>query len=65
MRNNMCDIKYMRLSTGLSQSKFANVLGIPVANIQKWEQGVSSPPDYVVKLIERDLKHKGLIVKDE
>ncbi|MBO4847297.1 MAG: helix-turn-helix domain-containing protein [Lachnospiraceae bacterium] len=54
-------IKEMREKTYLSQSKFANLLGIPVANISKWEQGVSSPPDYVLKLIQYYLEHQNLI----
>lgn len=54
-------IKEMREKTYLSQSKFANLLGIPVANIAKWEQGVSSPPYYVLNLIQYYLEHQNLI----
>lgn len=57
-------IKDMRLQTGLSQSKFAKLLDIPVANIQKWEQGVCNPPEYVIGMIERILKLEGLIKVD-
>ena len=46
-------IKMFRRSMGFSQNKFSEYTGIPVANIQKWEQGVTSPPDYVVYLIAR------------
>lgn len=58
----MITIKDLRIATGLSQNKFAVLLEIPVANIQKWEQGVSAPPEYVLKLIQRDLIHKGYTV---
>lgn len=58
----MITIKDLRIATGLSQNKFAVLLEIPVANIQKWEQGVSAPPEYVLKLIRRDLIHKGYAV---
>lgn len=54
-------IREMRQRTGLSQSKFAKVLNIPVANIARWEQGVATPPYYVVELIEYRLRHDGLI----
>ena len=54
-------IKEMRQQTYLSQSKFAELLCIPVANIMKWEQGVSSPPDYLISLIEYKLRHIGLV----
>ena len=56
------DIKDLRLRTNLSQTKFADVVGIPVRTIQKWEQGERTPPDYVVKLIEYFLINEGLIV---
>lgn len=55
------NIKDLRLLTNLSQSKFADVVGIPVRTIQKWEQGDRVPPDYVVKLIEYFLKNERLI----
>lgn len=55
------DIKALRSQTNLSQSKFANAVGIPVRTIQKWEQGERVPPDYVVKLIEYFLKKERLI----
>lgn len=40
----------------MSQSEFANYLEIPIVNIQHWEQGVSNPPEYVLRLINRLLK---------
>lgn len=54
-------IKEMREKTGLSQSKFAKILEIPTINISRWEQGVSKPPSYVEKLIEKELRHIGLL----
>jgi DNA-binding transcriptional regulator YiaG len=55
------DIKALRTRTNLSQSKFANAVGIPVRTIQKREQGKQVPPDYVVKLLEYFLKKERLI----
>ena len=60
----MNTIKALRDTTGMSQSKFALYLGIPVANIQHWEQGKTNPPDYVASLISRVMKNDGYI-KDE
>ena len=54
-------IKEMREQTYLSQSKFAKLLDIPVANISRWEQGKAAPPDYVLKLIESKLETMGLL----
>lgn len=52
-------IKNMRTYLGMSQAKFAEHLGIPVHNIQKWEQGVNQAPEYVVHLIAELLKAWG------
>ena len=38
-------VREIRAVLGLSQQKFADYFGIPVANIQHWEQGISTPPD--------------------
>ena len=57
-------IKELRNSTGMSQSKFALYLGIPVANIQHWEQGKTTPPDYVTSLISRVMKSDGYIEEE-
>ncbi len=37
--------------TGLSQSKFSAKFGIPVRILQQWEQGISSPPEYLVRMM--------------
>ena len=54
-------IKELRSTTQMSQNRFATYLGIPVANIQHWEQGVTTPPDYLVSLISRVMKYDGYI----
>ena len=54
-------IQELRKSTELSQSKFARHLEIPVSTLQHWEQGFRTPPDYVVKLIEKVLRYDGLL----
>lgn len=60
----MNTIKELRSTTGMSQSKFAIYLGIPVANIQHWEQGITTPPDYVTSLISRVMKSDGYIEEE-
>lgn len=54
-------IKEMRKRTYLSQNKFAKLVGIPVANIARWEQGGAKPPEYVEKLVEFYLRQKRLL----
>lgn len=51
-------IKQLRESTKLSQQKFADKFNIPVANIQKWEQGINKPLDYVVSMIQIILEYE-------
>ena len=46
-------LREIRDFTGLSQQKFADSLGIPVATYRKWEQGEARPAPYVTRLIFR------------
>ena len=57
-------IRELRNTTNMSQNRFAAYLGIPVANIQHWEQGVSTPPDYLVALISRVMRYDGYIRRE-
>ena len=60
----MYTIKEIRNSTGLSQSKFAAALNIPVRTIQKWERGGSQCPEYVVELIAYRVQHDPLFRRE-
>ncbi|MCR5652153.1 MAG: hypothetical protein K6F86_13345 [Lachnospiraceae bacterium] len=60
----MNTIKELRNTTQMSQNRFATYLGIPVVNIQHWEQGVTTPPNYLVALISRVMKNDGYISND-
>ena len=44
-------IKELRKKTGLSKSKFSAKFGIPVRTLQQWEQGISAPPEYLVRMM--------------
>ena len=46
-------IKELRKITGLSQSEFAKKFHIPVGTLAHWEQGVRTPPEYVVYMLSR------------
>ena len=50
------DCKKERKERGMTQAQWAKYLGIPVRNIQFWEQGVRKPPEYVAGLIMRILE---------
>lgn len=49
-------VREIRYQLGWSQRKFAEYFGIPVVNVQHWEQGVAKPPAYVVQMLERIVK---------
>ena len=46
-------IKQLRKSTGLSQTKFGELFGIPMRTIQNWESGEREPAEYIVNMMER------------
>ncbi len=49
-------ITEIRNLTGLKMTKFAELYGIPYRTLQDWESGRSSPPAYVLPLLERCVK---------
>ena len=58
-------IKELRKETGLSQSKFAAKFGIPVRTLQQWEQGISAPPEYVVRMMAYIMELEKMGEKDD
>lgn len=46
-------IKQLRARTGLSQQKFGMLFKISAINISNWEQGVTTPPEYVIYMLDR------------
>lgn len=49
------EVKEIRKQTGMSQSEFAKRFNIPVGTLAHWEQGVRTPPDYVIGMIKEIL----------
>ena len=49
------NISELRKSINMTQVEFASKYGIPVRTIQKWERNGSTPPDYVVNLVEKNI----------
>ncbi len=50
------DIREMRAVLGDTQSEFADRYHIPFRTIQNWETGVRKPPEYIMSLLERQVK---------
>ncbi len=48
----MTDIKKLRKKMGLSQVKFANLLGVNVLTVRRWEKGITKPSQMAQKLLK-------------
>lgn len=48
----------IRTGTGLTQEAFALKYNIPVRTLQEWEQGRSTPPDYVLNLLKKEINNE-------
>ncbi len=55
------EIKELRVSMGLSQQKLSDLLEIPLRTIEAWERGLRVPPDYVQRLVLKEMRR----IKDE
>lgn len=49
-------INEIRTLTGLSRVRFAERYGIPLRTVEDWESGRSTPPEYIVPLLERAVR---------
>lgn len=45
------DVKAIREKTGLSQARFALVMGVSVRTLQNWEQGYRTPQGPAISLL--------------
>ena len=54
-------IKELRESTGMSRKDFSEHTGIPVRTLEDWEAGRRTPPEYIPRLIEYQLKYEELM----
>ena len=46
-------IQEIRKMTGMSRAAFSERYGIPKRTLENWENGVATPPDYVIKMLDR------------
>ena len=56
-------IRRLREQTGMTRKDFSIHIGIPLRTIEDWEAGRRTPPEYVPRLIEYQLKYEELIGK--
>ena len=50
------EIREMRMELGDTQREFADRYHIPFRTIQNWENGVRKPPEYIMNLLEHQVK---------
>lgn len=58
------EVRELRLQTGLSQSKFANMFDIPIATLKDWEQERRTPPAYVINMMRTILEYNGMLIDE-
>lgn len=56
------DVIDSRIKSGLSQAQFAQLLGISVRTLQKWEQGVREPSGAAKSLLKIAQKHPEVLL---
>jgi DNA-binding transcriptional regulator YiaG len=54
----MMEIKELRKQTGLSQSEFAKKFHLSIRTLQRWEQGQTDTPEYVLYMIHMILEYE-------
>ena len=57
------DIAELRAKLGLSQARFAAILGISLDNLQNWEQGRREPTGPAKVVLKIALKHPRLLLE--
>ena len=55
------DVKRIRARYGLSQERFAQLLGISVATLRNWEQGRRKPDGPTMALLRIAARHPGIL----
>ena len=58
-------IKNLRESVNMNRKEFSEHTGIPVRTLEDWEAGRRTPPEYIPRLIEYQLKYEELVGKED
>lgn len=54
-------LKELRKSIGMSRKEFSEHTGIPVRTLEDWEASRRTPPPYIPRLLEYQLKYEQLV----
>lgn len=58
-------IKQLRERKGMNRKEFSEHTGIPIRTLEDWEAGKRTPPEYIPRLIEYQLKYEELVQNKE
>ena len=53
-------MKWLRERTGLNRKEFSLHFGIPLRTVEDWEAGRRTPPEYLPRLLEYQIKYEEL-----
>ncbi len=58
-------IKKLRESVCMTRKEFSEHTGIPVRTLEDWEAGRRTPPEYIPRLIDYQLKYEKLVREED
>ncbi len=58
-------IKELRESTGMNRREFCDYFGIPYRTVTEWELGGRQMPDYVLRLLEYQIRMEKMMKSKE
>ena len=58
-------VKEIRKKLNMTQAEFSKYFNIPMRTLQGWEYEERKAPEYVIKLIEENLRLKGLLTDED
>ena len=51
-------------STGMNRKEFCDYFGIPYRTVTEWERGTRKMPDYVLRMMEYQIRMENLVKED-
>ena len=54
----------LRESTGMNRKEFCDYFGIPYRTVTEWERGTRKMPDYVLRMMEYQIRMENLVKED-
>lgn len=58
-------VRELRNSTGMNRKEFCEYFGIPYRTVTEWERGTRKMPDYVLRMMEYQIRMEKLDIKNQ